>query len=129
MRNSLLSRSAIAGFALLAGCSSSAVCSGNVGPETLSVDASSYADQADVTDVEVCIVPENGERDEEAVCSQRGTPTISYTTPKSDYPAVFTYYFSLEMGPGNWVIPEGAGGTHQMQCVATTTHIILQGAP
>jgi len=43
----------------------------------LSVDASSYAEQAGVSDVEVCIVPENGDRDEEAVCSQPGTATIS----------------------------------------------------
>jgi hypothetical protein len=95
----------------------------------LSVDASSYADQADVTDVEVCIVPENGDRDEEAVCSQRGTPNISYTTAKSEYPAVFTYYLLLEMGPSNSVIPENAGGSHQMQCVSTTTHIVLHSNP
>lgn len=129
MRITPLRRSAIAGLALLAGCSGSAVCSGSVGPETLSVDASSYAEQAGVSDVEVCIVPENGDSDEGAICSQPGTATISYTTPRSDYPAVFTYYFSLRMGPNNWVFPEDAGGSHQMQCVPTTTHIVLQNVP
>ncbi|HZD23773.1 MAG TPA: hypothetical protein VE569_10295 [Acidimicrobiia bacterium] len=110
-------------LAILAGCSSAAVCSGDVGPETLSVDASSYLDQPDVLDAEVCVVPDDWNRDE-AVCSPPGAATISYTTPRNDYPAVVAYYVAVRTGESSFVYPEDGGGTQRLQCTATTTNIL-----
>ncbi len=126
MLKGTVKRAGIAALAVVAGCSGSTVCSGNVGPETLLVDASAFAEQPDVSDVEVCIVPDPSDSSEgSALCSPSGTPMVSYTIAESDYPAVVDYYVVLQTGPGSYVSPENGRGTHRMQCTATTTNIIL----
>jgi hypothetical protein len=115
-------------IAVLASCSSAAVCRGDVGPETLSVDASSYLDQPDVVDVEVCVVPDDRDRDE-AVCSPHGAAAISYTTPSGDYPAIFAYYVIVRTGGSSLVVPEDGEGIQRLHCTTTTTNINLPLSP
>jgi hypothetical protein len=119
-----LRTSAIAVLAVIAGCSNSSVCSGAVGPETLSVDASSIAEQQpDESEVRVCIAPEDDDRGDPS-CSEPGSVQVSLTYAGDDYPAVLDYYVGVRTG-SSWVYTEDWGGTHHMRCVATTTNIVL----
>lgn len=126
MLTRVMRRTAVVALAIVVGCNASGLCDGDVGPETLSVDASEYANLRDVSGVEVCIAPHDRDPSEDdAVCSPPGTPIVSYTTAESDYPVRLDYYVVLQTGESSFVIPENGGGTHEMQCVATTTNIIL----
>ena len=115
---------AIAAVVVLAGCSNSAVCSGDAGPETLEVDASAFADQPGVTGVVVCIaIPDDGNARQE-FCNGPGTASVSLTTSSTEYPASLDYYLDVVSGSSH-VFPEGGGGTFEMTCTATTTRIVL----
>ncbi len=61
-------------------------------------------------DVEVCVVPHDGDRDLDAVSSAPGVATIWYTTPSHDYPSVFDYYVVVRTGESSFVIPEEGAG-------------------
>jgi hypothetical protein len=123
MRRLSLRTSAIAVLALIAGCSNSSVCSGSVGPETLSVDASSFIEKSDVTEIQVCVVPHDDDRGD-PFCSEPESAKVSLTYAGDDYPAVLDYYVGVRTG-SSWIYSEDWGGTHHMRCVATTTNIVL----
>lgn len=126
MPRGVVRRTAVVAIAIVTSCSASGVCSGDVGPETLTVDASAFADLPDVSGVEVCIAPaDRHPSEEEAACSPPATPIVSYTTEASDYPAVLDYYVVLQTGDSDFVSPEEGRGSHEMQCAATTTNIVL----
>lgn len=108
----------VAVAALIASCSSASQCSGDVGPETLHVDASAFVDEG--SNILVCIVQQESRAE---YCGEEGTPWVSLTAT-SDYPVAWDYYVSLREG-NSFVFPERGGGTHHMKCEATTTNIVL----
>jgi hypothetical protein len=115
---------AITAFAVLAGCTNSAICSGDVGPETLTVDASAFAEDPGV-EVEVCIVSGGDDpAGRQEFCSPPGTPEVSLTGLSGDYPATLEYYVDLRSG-SNHFFPGNGGGTVEMTCTATTTRVVL----
>lgn len=103
------------------GCGEAAVCGDDSGPERLKVDASALA--AEWPNVVVCLVPETPDSTPRELCSEEGTPMISYTS-RGEYPAVIRYYVQYQPAPSSYVFP-GIGGTHHMKCVATATEIFL----
>ena len=111
---------ALAMFALVVGCSAADICSGDVGPETLRVDASAFDDGESI--IEVCVRFHN-----EPHCAPEGTPEVSITF-HNDYPKVMNYFVSLRQDAA-FTFPEGGGGTHRMECRATTTNIVLRPQP
>jgi len=104
------------GLVLLAGCSSPELCRGEVGPETVVIDAEAFADDG----IQVCFTISGRP---EAFCSEAGTPKVSWTA-HSDYPLEVPYFVRITTSVGE-TYPEGGSGTHQMTCTQTTTEVIL----
>lgn len=107
---------ALVGLTLLTGCSSPELCRGEVGPETVVIDAEAFAGDG----IQVCFTI--ADRPEE-FCSEPGTPKVSWTA-HSDYPLEVPYFVRITTSVGE-TYPEGGSGTHQMSCTQTTTEIIL----
>ncbi len=101
---------------VLAGCSSPELCRGEVGPETVVIDAEAFADDG----IEVCFTIADRP---EAFCSELGTAKVSWTA-HSDYPRDVPYFVRITTSVGE-TYPEGGSGTHQMTCTQTTTEVIL----
>ncbi len=104
--------------ALLAACSSTSICSGEVGPETVHVDASAWVDEE--TTIVVCLMEQATGAE---YCGQEGSPTVSVVA-SNDYQVEWNYYVTFRQG-NTHVVPSAAGGTHSMKCEATTTNIVL----
>lgn len=117
-------RGVIVALAVLIGCSNAAVCEGEVGPEILHIDASVFAAQPEVLNIEVCVVPGGGDPDANSLCGETGSSEVSYTA-HNDYPKVVDYYVVYQDGAGSHVVPADGGGTHRMSCEPTATHFIL----
>ena len=103
---------------LLTGCSSPELCRGEVGPETVVIDAEAFAGAG--ADIQVCFTI--ADRPEE-FCSEPGTPKVSWTA-HSDYPLEVPYFVRITTGVGE-TYPEAGSGTHHMTCTQTTTEITL----
>jgi hypothetical protein len=101
---------------LLSGCSSPELCRGEVGPETVVIDAEAFANDG----IQVCFTIADGP---ETYCSESGTPKVSWTA-RSDYPQDVPYFVRITTSVGE-TFPEGGSGTHRMTCTQTTTEIIL----
>jgi hypothetical protein len=119
--NRIVRAALVVTLSTLVGCGEAAACGDDSGPETLQVDASALA--AEWSNVVVCLVPETPDSPPEELCSQEGSPIISYTS-HGEYPAVIRYYVQYQPVPGSYVSPR-IGGTHRMECVATTSEIFL----
>jgi hypothetical protein len=115
----------VAAIAALVGCSGPAVCTGDVGPETLEVDASALVGESGVPEVEVCIVVNaEYEMGRQEFCSPPEVPMVGLTVGPDDYPKVLGYYVDLLSGSSH-VFPENGSGTFEMTCTATTNRIVL----
>ena len=108
----------IVGLVLLTGCSGPELCRGEVGPETVIIDADAFANTG--PDIEVCFTIADGP---ETYCSEPGISRVSWTA-HSDYPQDVPYFVRITTGAGE-TYPEGGSGTHQMTCAQTTTNIVL----
>lgn len=82
----------VVGFVLLTGCSSPELCRGEVGPETVVIDADAFADAG--PDIEVCFTIADGP---ETYCSEPGTSRVSWTA-HSDYPREVPYFVRITTG-------------------------------
>ena len=110
--------SALAVLVLLTACSNPELCRGDVGSETVLIDAEAL--ELAGSEIQVCFTIADGP---EIYCSEPGTPRVSWAAHADD-PQEVPYFVRITTGVGE-TYPEGGSGTHLMICTQTTTEIIL----